>query len=65
MLQLDKPATQNQLLTTIKQKKGLDEIVNDESVVAWREDAQTFSTSMQGLKGLCNGCVHVLSFEHQ
>lgn len=65
ILQLNKPATQNQLLTTIKQKKGLDEVVDDGNVVTWREDAQTFSVSMQRLQDLCNGCVHVLSFEHR
>lgn len=66
ILQLDKPATQNQLLTTIKQKKGLDEIVDDVNVVeTWTENNQKFSVSMQRLQDLCNGCVHVLSFEHQ
>ncbi len=66
ILQLDKPATQNQLLTTIKQKKGLGEIVDDVNTVeTWREDEQTFSVSMQRLQDLCNGCVHVLSFEHR
>ncbi|WP_353570338.1 DUF4384 domain-containing protein [Candidatus Albibeggiatoa sp. nov. BB20] len=66
ILQLDKPATQNQLLTMIKQKKGFDAVVDDVNVVeTWTEDSQDFSVSMRRLQDLCNGCVHVLSFEHR
>lgn len=66
ILQLDKPATQNQLLTTIKQKKGVGEIVDDVNVVeTWTENNQNFSVPMQRLQDFCNGCVHVLSFEHR
>ena len=68
ILQLDNSVTQTQLLATVNQKqsKGLASIEDDEDVVeSWSENGQTFSMLMQRLENLCNGCVHVLSFEHQ
>lgn len=68
----DQPDAQNEMLTkqfiAAVDDKGVAKIVvdtTDSITFSWMEDNQTFSILRQQLEGMCNGCVNVLSFQHQ
>jgi len=58
---------QNQTTQTIHAKKGLNAIKSDPagSTTTWQEDGQQFSVLQRSLQDMCNGCVNILTFQHQ
>ncbi|MDM8560682.1 DUF4384 domain-containing protein [Candidatus Parabeggiatoa sp. HSG14] len=58
---------QNQLTETVKQKKGIASIKDDPTaaIKTWQEQGQQLSVLQNTLQDMCNGCVNILTFQHQ
>ena len=58
---------QNQTTQMIRAQKGLRAIKSDPaaSTTSWQEDGQPFSVLQRSLQDMCNGCVNILTFQHQ
>ena len=58
---------QVQLIRTLRKSKGIKAIQDDVagSKTVWQEQGQKFSVLQRHLDDLCNGCVNILTFEHQ
>jgi len=58
---------QVQLIQTLRKSKGMKAIQDDVtgSNTTWQEQGQEFSVLQRNLEDLCNGCVNILTFEHQ
>ena len=58
---------QIQLIETLRKNKGMKAIKDDVAGdnITWQEQGQTFSVLQRNLEDLCNGCVNILTFEHQ
>ena len=58
----------DQLLRHAMEVKGLADVMSDPvetERMTWEEEGQTFSVLQQRLENMCDGCVHVLTFEHK
>lgn len=58
----------DQLLRQAMEVKGLADVVSDPAEterMTWEEEGQTFSILQQRLENMCDGCVHVLTFQHE
>ncbi|EDN69993.1 secreted protein [Beggiatoa sp. PS] len=59
---------QGQLVNTLRESKGPKQRLQDDVdgiKTTWQEDGQAFSVLQQTLQDMCNGCVDILTFEHQ
>ena len=58
---------QNQTKQVMRAKKGLSAIKDDpnNNTATWQEEGQQFSILQKTLQDMCNGCVDILTFQHQ
>lgn len=54
-------------LANIMKSKGFSKIVSDNSseTATWKEQDETFTTPLQKMENMCQGCVQVLTFKHE
>lgn len=58
----------DQLLSSVVKTRGVAQIVSDPDEThtnRWQEKGQTFSVLQQRLENMCDGCVYILTFDHQ
>lgn len=56
------------LLSNKTQSRKIIEVViapDETKTMSWREEGQTFSVFQQRLENMCDGCVYIVTFEHQ